>query len=131
MSDCIEYSGGTFRNGYGSANLWVGGRHYIVYAHRLAYELAHGPIPPGMVVMHTCDNPPCVNADHLRAGTQGDNVRDASSKGRLRRALKTHCKRGHEFTPDNTYFRPEGRQCKACVYMHTRIYREKKKEQAA
>ena len=49
---------------------------------RAAYELHHGPIPPGLVVAHVCDNPRCVRPDHLVATTQGENVRDSIRKGR-------------------------------------------------
>lgn len=52
------------------------------YAHRLAYQQAHGPIPTGCVVMHRCDNPPCFNVEHLVLGMPIDNARDCHTKGR-------------------------------------------------
>lgn len=51
-------------------------------AHRVAFELANGPIPPGMCVMHLCDMPPCLNPAHLALGTQVENIRDRDRKGR-------------------------------------------------
>jgi hypothetical protein len=57
-------------------------------AHRLAYEFFVGPIPTGKIVMHTCDRPRCVNPDHLRVGTQADNMRDKMQKGRWRGGRK-------------------------------------------
>lgn len=74
---------------------WTGARHGRGYgltrypqsqkklgAHRAAWEVAHGPIPSGMYVCHTCDNPLCCNPSHLFLGTNADNQRDAVRKGR-------------------------------------------------
>lgn len=53
-----------------------------VKAHRKAWELLHGPIPDGLLVLHTCDNPPCIRPDHLFLGTHRDNQQDKWAKGR-------------------------------------------------
>lgn len=68
-------------NDYG--RVLVGGRR--VGAHRYAWEQERGPIPDGMVVMHGCDNPPCVNVAHLSLGTQVENIADRVRKGRSAR----------------------------------------------
>lgn len=76
--------------GYGRVRVPValGGR--LVRAHRVAWELQYGEIPPGMHVLHKCDNPACQRGDHLFLGTNDDNVRDKVAKGRQARgaALK-------------------------------------------
>jgi HNH endonuclease len=81
MSDCIEWQG--LRNPQGYGRIGAAGVQWL--AHRLVYTRAHGPIPQDMVVMHECDNPPCVNLEHLRLGTPFDNMRDRNQKGRQAR----------------------------------------------
>ncbi|MGH7022786.1 MAG: HNH endonuclease signature motif containing protein [Caulobacteraceae bacterium] len=71
-------------------HLWTGtltpggyGRVHVA-AHRLAWQLANGPIPAGMLVLHRCDNPRCCNPEHLFLGTAQDNMTDKVRKGRTR-----------------------------------------------
>ena len=80
--DCWVWTGGSrSQKGYGM--IQIGGKGSPnKLAHRLSYEMHHGPIPDGMVVMHKCDNPSCVNPDHLKVGTQSENIIDAITKGR-------------------------------------------------
>lgn len=81
-SGCWEWNGVRSPKGYGVAKV-LGVRHKLIRAHRLSYQLHKGPIPAGMLVLHSCDNPPCVNPDHLRIGTSIDNMSDAKERGRL------------------------------------------------
>lgn len=124
--ECWVWTGCRHVAGYGRFNTqdaqWSG----VVYAHRMAWELTHGPIPPGLHVLHRCDNPPCCNPEHLWLGTNADNHADKVQKGRLVNPLtdalklKTHCPRGHEFDERNTLWREykpgrKARACRACL----------------
>lgn len=75
---CILWTGTLDEDGYG--RLFVRRRRWR--AHRLAWTLERGPIPPGLVVMHRCDQPSCVRVDHLELGTQAENLRDRDRKRR-------------------------------------------------
>ena len=81
MTDCQEFDG--HRNAKGYGRLYVGGVR--VMAHRLAWALANGADPGHQQVMHRCDNPSCVNPEHLTVGSNSDNVRDKVQKGRQHR----------------------------------------------
>lgn len=87
---CWRWIGGTTNQLYG--RFWDGRRK--VLAHRYAFETLVGDIPDGMLICHKCDNPNCVNPDHMFIGTMQDNMDDAKQKGRLNgrpRVIRPDC----------------------------------------
>lgn len=80
QAQCWPWRYGPDEHGYGAFRELVGTR--IEPAHRVAYMIAHGEIPEGKVIRHTCDNPLCCNPDHLEIGTHQDNVADRVARGR-------------------------------------------------
>jgi hypothetical protein len=107
--ECWVWTGGhRTSNGYGRFQPTYPGP--TIVAHRIAYELLVGPIPEGLQLDHLCRNRLCVNPAHLEPVTLIENIR---------RARPTHCKHGHEFTPENTISvrsRPGRRHCRKCKY---------------
>jgi hypothetical protein len=78
VNGCRLWRGSRDSQGYGRLN--VAGIPQL--AHRVAWVIAHGPIPEGMCVLHRCDNPPCANVDCLFLGTMADNTADMVAKRR-------------------------------------------------
>lgn len=109
-SGCWLWTAATKEGDYGS---FFNGRR-VVKAHRFSYERKYGPIPAGLVLDHKCRVHCCVNPAHLEAVTNKENLR--RGEGQTGRHRWTHCKNGHEFTPENTFIRPNGcRACRACA----------------
>ena len=86
---CWEWPGRRQQAGYGQLRAW-GKSGSVVSVHRLAWEAANGPIPKGLWVLHTCDNPPCCNPAHLYVGTAKDNSRDCTARGRRAKQHRPH-----------------------------------------
>jgi len=85
--ECIEFTGAKDPKGYGR----VGHNMKVYLAHRVSYQIVNGDIAPGMFVCHRCDNPSCINPEHLFAGTLRDNTDDMLAKGRSQKGRgETH-----------------------------------------
>lgn len=116
---CWEWVGCKYHHGYGQY-----GREY---AHRVMWEWKHGEPPAmGLLVLHSCDNPSCVNPDHLYLGDQKKNMSDCAARGRIHYARKTHCPKGHPYSGDNLSIRGGRRHCRTCGRLRQRVYRMRK-----
>lgn len=117
---CYEWTQARSADGYGR---WVvDGREWR--AHRKAYELFVGPIPGDMEIDHLCKNRACCNPFHLEAVDRRTNMGRSDSPS-TKNSRKTHCLRGHEFTPENTVMRKNGhRDCRVCRDARNRAWQE-------
>jgi len=122
--DCWLWQGTVKPNGYGVVSV----NRKSCHVHRVSYVLAYGPIPAGLMVHHNCVNRSCWNPRHLEAVTQQENLLRGDTLT-AQNAAKTHCLRGHEYTPENTYRRRGGkhRACIACQREKDRLRRERNK----
>lgn len=114
VNGCWEWNRGRAQYGYGKIS--VAGK--TLNAHRTYYQLVKGEIGEGLVVSHLCDNPPCINPDHLDATTQWENNARGSGPS-AQNIRKTHCKNGHEFTEWNTRLGKNRRSCRLCARAHS------------
>lgn len=130
-TDCWEWTGAKMTTGYGRFYIAPGDRPHapvIRFAHRFAYELLVGPIPDGLVLDHLCRNTGCVNPAHLEPVTNRENALRGNQGHR-----PTHCKYGHEWTPENTLVygrndphRAPWRRCRACAVQKQRELRQRR-----
>ena len=137
MSPCIHPANKPDSNGYVQVS-WKSpdGGFIKMYMHRLEWERANGrPVPAGMEIDHLCNNTRCCNPEHLEAVTHAENMAREIERGRQYNQIKTHCKNGHEFTPENTrvYTRPNRRtpmrQCVTCKVAYDTARRARRKQQ--
>jgi len=120
LGPCWPWTGGKRGKGYGAFNMPKdGGGYRMVQAHRYAYEVSIAAVPGDLVVDHRCLNKPCCNPAHLEVVTNAENLRRGHSD------RTTHCKNGHEFTPENTIQKATGpRACRACWLTLNELQRE-------
>ena len=133
MNLCDEWEGPTNGKGYGSVYVTKtdDNKSGTWNAHRLMWMQTYGPIPRGYVVMHLCDNPKCINIEHLRLGTQSDNMFDKVAKGRTHNTRGQSCTHGHPWVSDNIYVHPSGQwHCLTCRKQSDRRRRAPQKAQS-
>lgn len=133
---CWEWRGARNGHGYGLVSLHREGVK-AARAHRVVYESRRGPIPRGAVLRHSCDNPPCVNPDHLKPGTHKQNMEDMAARGRSGVSYEARggrCPNGHDVTSPDSFkvrMKPDGssyRMCIECDRARKRRYAEKARQ---
>lgn len=129
------------QNGYGQIGISrfhaaQSGLPQTILVHRLAWELANGPIPKGLQIDHLCHNRACINVAHMEVVTPSENVRRGdgptlsalrlqAQRAQEREDYKTHCKHGHELTPENVYTDRRGyRTCRECQRIRSTVWKQ-------
>lgn len=127
--DCMLYARNLGSNGYGRTNWYINGVNTSIQVHRAMYEYFIGPIPDGLVVDHLCRTPACINPDHLEPVTQKENLDRGYGISAIN-GRKTHCIKGHEFTPETTTINKNrgDRVCRLCVRERDRRYYKSRKQ---
>lgn len=125
---CWLWTAGKSGNGYGAFKLKDGSQ---VPAHRMAWELARGPIPDGLYVLHRCDNRQCVRPEHLFLGSARDNALDMMAKGRHgtagkgnQRIRSSNCRAGHP-REGNIRYKAGYPVCRECANEQAKRWRQK------
>lgn len=120
---CWEWSGSCSPFGYARCNIKLDGIKFYRVS-RLVYYLMNRNISDHIHICHSCDNPKCINPDHLYGGTRNDNMRDMVQRKRHANLKKTHCPHGHIYDEKNTRYVGSNRRCRSC----DRIYKRSKRK---
>lgn len=125
QTNCWEWKSISSKNPYG--RLWLGKRRYK--AHRLsAYVYLDYDIhDTSKLICHKCNNPACINPDHLYIGTDSSNITDSVEANTHPQAVKTHCSKGHEYSLSNTTNINDERRCRSCIRAAKKKYYNKTK----
>lgn len=127
LNDCWLFAGWFSPSGYGTIIV----QRRKEFIHRVVYENFVGEIPQGFQIDHLCSVRACINPKHLEAVTPRVNVLRSSGIAAVN-ARKTHCIRGHEFTPNNTYrYSNNKRMCKACASLRANTDKERERKRIA
>lgn len=130
--ECWQWTGQIDKRGYG--RLWAANIHPCLtrmsFAHRVSYYISKGTIPDNINILHKCDNPNCVNPNHLFPGTLKQNTQDMLEKNRHFHKAKVTCPLGHAYDEENTYYYKNNRQCRKCSIERSRRYRNRIKKTA-
>jgi hypothetical protein len=113
QGECLVWTGARNSKGYGQTSI----SRRRVFTHRVMFEVEKGPIPEGFQIDHLCRNPSCCDPSHLEAVTPRENTirGNAGLHRKIETEAMTHCKRGHQYSEENTYVSKHGkRQCRIC-----------------
>lgn len=119
---CWLWVASTSSSGYGQ---FSGEQRRRRLAHRVTYETLVGPVPAGLELDHLCRVRRCCNPAHLEPVTRSENHRRgiADEVHRAQQLAKTHCPKGHQYTPENTYLKAGARSCRRCAVIANREWR--------
>jgi hypothetical protein len=118
---CWLWLGHIAKSGYGVTSTGGYTPERVMHAHRFSYLILAGPIPNGLEPDHLCRNRSCINPSHLELVTHAENMRRAATH-------RTHCKKGHPFSPENTFMVGGARRCHRCNRDNARSYYNRNKE---
>lgn len=124
--DCWLFAGYVNSLGYGQLFYRTDGKRKSDYVHRASYETFVSQIPEGLVIDHLCKNRSCINPSHLEPVTARENT--LRGDGVILNKIKTHCPKGHEYTPENTtQYSTIWRRCRECDKQRHKEYYAKNK----